>query len=148
LNVALPQGTPASAELMPGWTAMLDKDVAAGTVRSVTWTAAPGTGIPVDGFAIFRLSVKLPDTAAASFPAAQTYSDGTIVKWDQPEAPNGGEPERPVPTLTLSAPAPQIEHDSTALRLAIAALVVGSAAVVLALIRRRPISRRSARPES
>lgn len=147
LNVELPQGTPASVETMPGWTAKLDSDVAAGTVRSVTWTAAPGTGIPVDQFALFRLSVKLPDSDKATFPAAQTYSDGTVVRWDQPETPNGSEPEHPVPTLTLTAQTSPPERDPTALWLSIAALVVGCAGVVLALIR-WPMSRRSARPES
>ncbi|MDT5095279.1 MAG: hypothetical protein QOH60_4642 [Mycobacterium sp.] len=137
LNVALPQGTPASVETMPGWTAKLDGDVAAGTVRSVTWTAAPGTGIPVEQFALFRLSVKLPNTDKATFPAAQTYSDGTVVKWDQPDTPNGGEPEHPVPTLELSAQTQQPERDSTALWLAIAGLVVGSVGVVLAVLRFR-----------
>jgi uncharacterized protein YcnI len=138
LNVSLPPGTPASVETMPGWTAKLDSDKAAGTVRSVTWTAAPGTGIPVDQFALFRLSVKLPDTDKASFPSVQTYADGTVVRWDQPDPPTGGEPEHPVPKLDLAAQPPQPEHDSTALWLAIAALGIGSAAMLLALIRRRP----------
>lgn len=137
LNVTLPQGTPASVETMPGWTAKLDSDVAAGTVRSVTWTAAPGTGIPVEQFALFRLSVKLPNTDKATFPAAQTYSDGTVVKWDQPDTPNGSEPEHPVPTLELSAQTQRPERDATALWLAIAGLVVGSAGVVLGLLRFR-----------
>jgi uncharacterized protein YcnI len=137
LNVTLPQGTPASVETMPGWTAKLDSDVAAGTVRSVTWTAAPGTGIAVEQFALFRLSVKLPNTDKATFPAAQTYSDGTVVKWDQPDTPNGSEPEHPVPTLELSAQTQRPERDATALWLAIAGLVVGSAGVVLGLLRFR-----------
>ena len=84
---------------MPGWTAQLDRDAAAGTVRSVTWTAAPGTGIAADQFALFRISVQLPDTPTVSLPATQTYSDGTIVKWDQPPPPGGGEPEHPAPVI-------------------------------------------------
>jgi uncharacterized protein YcnI len=95
LSVALPNVTSASADAMPGWTARLDRDAAAGIVRSVTWTAAPGTGIAADQFALFRISVKLPDTQAVSFPATQTYSDGTVVKWDQPTPPGGAEPEYP-----------------------------------------------------
>src|SRR4051794_3766420 len=43
LNVVLPNVASASTEVIPGWTATLDRDVAAGTVRSATWTAAPGT---------------------------------------------------------------------------------------------------------
>ena len=46
---------------MPGWTARLDRDVEAGTVSAVTWTAAAGTGISSDQFALFRISVKLPE---------------------------------------------------------------------------------------
>ena len=94
LSVALPNVASASTESMPGWTARLDRDAAAGTTRSVTWTAAPGTGIGADQFALFRISVKLPDSRTVSFPATQTYSDGTVVKWDQATPPGGAEPGR------------------------------------------------------
>src|SRR6516164_2820413 len=111
LTVSLPNAASASIETMPGWTAKLDRDAASGTVRSVTWTAAPNGGIGVDQFALFRISVQLPDTDTASFPATQTYSDGTVVKWDQPPLPGGGEPEHPAPMLTLAAgPAAPHEH--------------------------------------
>ncbi len=98
LTVALPNVAAAHTETMPGWTARLDRDAASGTVRSVTWTAAAGGGIGPDQFALFRLSVKLPDADTVSFPATQTYADGTVVKWDQPPLPDGGEPEHPAPT--------------------------------------------------
>ena len=39
-SVALPKVASARAEVMPGWTSHLDRDTAAGTVSSVTWTAA------------------------------------------------------------------------------------------------------------
>jgi uncharacterized protein YcnI len=95
-------------EAKPGWTTKLDRDSASGTVRSVTWTAAKDGGIPVDEFGVFRISVKLPDTDTVSFPATQTYADGAVVKWDQPTAPGGAEPEHPAPTLALAAgPTPQ-----------------------------------------
>ena len=106
-SVALPNVASASTELMPGWTAKLDRDTAAGTTRSVTWTAAPGIGIAPDQFALFRVAVTLPNTDTVSFPATQTYSDGTVVRWDQPPLPGGGEPEYPVPTLTLTAAPPE-----------------------------------------
>jgi uncharacterized protein YcnI len=102
LSVTLPNVASASTETMPGWTARLDRDAAAGTVRSVTWTAAPGTGIGADQFALFRISVKLPDTATINLPAIQTYSDGTVVKWDQPTPPGGAEPEYPAPEIALT----------------------------------------------
>jgi hypothetical protein len=118
-------------------------------VRSVTWTAAPNAGIGVDQFALFRISVQLPDTDTVSFPATQTYSDGVVVKWDQPPLPGGGEPEHPAPTLTLAAgsPAPHAHAhaaapqskspDNTARLLAAAALAVAAIGLGLALFRRR-----------
>jgi uncharacterized protein YcnI len=158
LSVTLPDVASASTEAMPGWTSRLDRDAASGTVRSVTWTAAPNGGIGVDQFALFRISVQLPDTDTVSFPATQTYSDGSIVKWDQPPLPGGGEPEHPAPMLTLAAapvapheyhpsPATPTNHagaggqskspDNTARLLGGAALVVGALGICLVLVRRR-----------
>ncbi|OBB89785.1 YcnI family protein [Mycobacterium sp. 852002-40037_SCH5390672] len=150
LTIRLPSVASARTESLPGWTARLDRDAASGTVRSVTWTAAPNGGIGADQFALFRLSVKLPDIESVSFPAAQTYSDGTVVNWDQPPLPGGGEPEHPVPTLTLATgPASHQDHasssaptrpdaaDNTARLLGGAALVVAAAGIAIALIRRR-----------
>src|SRR5262249_25958044 len=71
LTVTLPDVASARTETMPGWTAKLDRNPSSGTVGSVTWTAAPGGGIGVDQFALFRLSVKLPDTDTVTFPATQ-----------------------------------------------------------------------------
>ncbi len=142
LTVTLPYVASAHAEAMPGWTAKLDRDAAAGTVRSVTWTAAPNGGIPADQFALFRISVQLPDADTVSFPATQTYSDGSIVKWDQPPQPGGGEPENPTPMLTLAAE-PVVPHDhhpptdNTARVLGAVALVLGALGLCLALVRRR-----------
>ncbi len=160
LTVTLPDVASASAENMPGWTAKLDRDAPSGTVRAVTWTAAPNGGIGVDQFALFRLSVQLPDTDTVSFPATQTYSDGTVVKWDQPPLPGGGEPEHPVPMLTLAAgpvaphdhhpppaapadraaappPPPPKSPDNTARLLGGTALVLAALGACLVLVRRR-----------
>jgi uncharacterized protein YcnI len=148
LTVSLPNVASAGTEAMPGWTAKLDRDAGSGTVRSVTWTAAPNGGIAVDQFALFRISVKLPDTDTVSFPATQTYSDGTVVKWDQQPPPGGAEPEHPAPVLTLTAAAaaphehsaahPQAKAaDNTARILGGAALVVAALALAVVLIRRR-----------
>jgi uncharacterized protein YcnI len=158
LSVTLPDVTAANTEAMPGWTARLDRDAASGTVRSVTWTATPNGGIGVDQFALFRISLQLPDADTVSFPATQTYSDGSIVKWDQPPLPGGGEPEHPAPMLTLAAgPVTPHEHhppsatptnhagaagqskspDNTARLLGGAALAVGALGICLVLVRRR-----------
>ena len=104
-SVTLPNVASARTEVMPGWTARLDRDGAAGTVRSVTWTAAPSVGISPDQFALFNVSVALPNEPSVAFPATQTYADGTVVKWDQPTPPNGDEPEHPAPVLNLTGSA-------------------------------------------
>src|ERR1700729_2270882 len=44
LTVTLPNVAAPATENMPGWTAKLDRDAASGSVRSVTWTAAPNGG--------------------------------------------------------------------------------------------------------
>ena len=159
-SVALPNLSSDGTEMMSGWTARLDRDTAAGTTRSVTWTTAPGVGIARDQFALFRVAVTLPNTDTVSLPATQTYNDGTVVHWDQPPLPGGGEPEHPVPMLTLTqaapegtstteAPAPaslpaaptraasQPAPDTTARWLAGAGLIVGALGVGLALVMRR-----------
>lgn len=138
LSVTLPDVPSARTEVMPGWTARLDRDPAAGTVRSVTWTAAPGTGISSDEFALFRISVKLPDHQnTVSFPASQTYSDGTVVRWDQTPLPDGGEPEHPAPVLTMSAAEVSMRAENSARWLADGALTVAVVAVAAALLARR-----------
>jgi uncharacterized protein YcnI len=147
LTVALSNLTSVSAQQMPGWTVRLDRDASAGTVKTVTWTAAPGAGVPPDQFALFRVEVLLPKSDSVSFPATQTYSDGTVVKWDQPTPASGAEPEYPVPTLALSAE-PADEHhamtaessspaESTARWLAAGGVVIGVVAVALTVWRRR-----------
>jgi uncharacterized protein YcnI len=138
LTVALPNVSEANTEVMPGWSARLDHDTASGITRSVTWTAAPGGGIPPDQFALFRIEVQLPNTDTASFPATQTYSDGTVVQWNQPTPAGGAEPEFPVPMLTLSAkpaegPAPAKASDSTARWLGGAGIAVGAIGLLVAL---------------
>nr|WP_227371183.1 YcnI family protein [Mycobacterium fragae] len=155
LMVRLPDVTSVRTETMPGWTVALDRDSASGVVRSVTWTAVPHGGIPVDQFGLFRISVKLPDTDTVSFPASQTYADGSVVNWDQPQLPGGGEPEHPAPMLTLAAgPKPAPGHhmnappmapaeqpgpspDNAARVLGGVALLVAALGISLALVRRR-----------
>jgi uncharacterized protein YcnI len=137
LSVALPDVASASTEAMPGWAAKLDRNAAAGTVSSVTWTAAPGTGIGADQFALFRISVKLPDAQTVMLPATQTYSDGTVVKWDQATPPGGAEPEHPAPEISLTQAKAAAAPDNAARWLASGALAVAAVAVASALLVRR-----------
>jgi uncharacterized protein YcnI len=161
LSVDVSNVTAVQTDTTPGWTAKLDRDPGSGTVRSVTWTAAPDAGIPVDQFGLFRISVKLPDADTVSFPATQTYADGAVVKWDQPPLPGGAEPSNPAPMLTLTAgpmapthhvnptstttpsavaapptQKPRPSGDNTARILSGAALLVGALAIGVALVTR------------
>lgn len=102
LTVDLTNVSAVRTEAEPGWTADLDRDGSSGPVRSVTWTAAPNGGIGVGEFGVFRISAKLPDADTVSFPATQTYADGTVVKWDQPSTAGQAEPEHPAPTLVIA----------------------------------------------
>jgi uncharacterized protein YcnI len=163
LTVELSNVSAVQTEAKQGWTTKLDRDSSSGTVRSVTWTAAPKGGIPVDQFGLFRISVKLPDADTVSFPAIQTYADGSVVKWDQPSPSGGPEPSNPAPTLTLaegqSPPAshhaspssttaptaratpqsqkPRAAADNTARILGGVGLLFGAVGIALALVIRR-----------
>ena len=162
LMVDLSNVTSVQTETQPGWTVKLDRDPASGTVHSVTWTAAPNEGIPVDQFGLFRISVKLPDADTVSFPATQTYADGAVVKWDQPPVAGGPEPDHPAPILALTGastspprsqiptttttptavatsqtPKPRASADNTARVLGGVALLVGALAIGVALLARR-----------
>lgn len=52
-------------------------------------------------------------------PAAQAYSDGTMVKWDEPEVAGQPEPKHPAPSFITTAPpeehgeAPTVETAAT-----------------------------------
>jgi uncharacterized protein YcnI len=118
LEVTLPADHPLSSVRttpVPGWTATMTKaaltpPVQVGertvseAVRTVTWTANPGTRIGPGEFLEFPLSVGPLPTGVEeiALPAVQTYDDGEVVAWDQPMNPDGSEPERPAPTMTLT----------------------------------------------
>jgi len=103
----------ALTEAIPGWSVettqftvktpiQTDAGPVTSAVKSVTWTAT-GSGIPVDDFQEFKVSVGLPNDAdALSFPTTQTYSDGSTVDWIQVTPPGGPDADNPVPTLPLT----------------------------------------------
>ena len=120
VTVTLPTDTPfaeVSAKSLPGWSvATTEKHLAkpitsdegftlTKAVATVTWTAGKDQGIAPGQFNEFELSVgPFPEgTDALALPAEQTYSDGTVVTWDQPIPKGGEEPKHPVPTLTLAS---------------------------------------------
>jgi periplasmic copper chaperone A len=117
VRIEIPASTPirsVMAEHLPGWTAdivtsPLAAPVTQGSVTidkavsSVTFTATDG-GIRPGEFATFDLLIgPLPDVTAITFAAVQTYSDGTVVSWNEPATADGSEPEHPAPVLTILA---------------------------------------------
>ncbi|MFI9008692.1 YcnI family protein [Actinosynnema sp. NPDC053489] len=86
-------------------------------VRTVTWTADPGTRIEPNQFNEFDLSVgPLPDnTDKLVLPTRQTYDSGEVVEWNAPPPAEGAEePERPAPVLNLVAKAGDAHGAATA----------------------------------
>ncbi|MFB9906552.1 YcnI family copper-binding membrane protein [Allokutzneria oryzae] len=164
LEVTLPAEHPLTSvrtRPVPGWKAEVTKAPlptpidSHGTkiteaVRTITWTAEPGTKIGNNEFGEFEVSLgKLPEnTDKLVLPTTQTYDDGKVVKWDAPPT-DGAEPDRPAPVLKLTksaaaaggshshgGSAPATEHaastetaDNTARLLGGAGLVVGALGV-------------------
>jgi periplasmic copper chaperone A len=162
LQVQLPTDTPlASVSTMPvpGWSVQAEPTklpepvkvegaTVTEAVTTVTWTAQDGAALKPGEFGEFALSVgPLPEGVdALSLPATQTYSDGEVVRWNQPVRPGAAEPEHPAPTLELaaadaeevatSAPATD-SSDNTARILSGVAVLLGAIALLVAL-RPRP----------
>ena len=101
------------AQPVPGWTVemtrtQLDEPLEVHGqqlteyVSLVEFRAEDG-GIAPDQFEEFALSGgPFPDADQVSFPSVQLYSDGSEAAWIEPTV-DGEEPERPAPTLTLTA---------------------------------------------
>lgn len=127
--VQLPQDQPfleVSVKPVPGWAASTAEEklpkpvVNEGTtltkaVRTVTWTAGKGTEIAPGEYQEFSLNVgPLPAPGTVLLPVAQTYSDGTVVNWNQPTPASGDEPEHPAPALVVTAATSGNDHGETA----------------------------------
>jgi uncharacterized protein YcnI len=118
LEVTFPTKYPiafVSVQPMVGWTVTPEKTTLAKPVKTadgdvtqavtkVTWTATAG-GLQPGQFDLFTISAgPLPTkTNKLTFKAVQTYSNGEVVSWIQEAAKGAPEPERPAPTLTLTA---------------------------------------------
>jgi uncharacterized protein YcnI len=120
LEVKLPTDAPftsVSVKQIDGWTAQvitsdLPKPVTVGgsTVTkapsSVIWTANDAAHeIGQNRYQAFSISVgKLPGAGTkVVLPAAQTYTDGTVVNWDQTAEEGQPEPKHPAPSFTTTA---------------------------------------------
>ncbi|MGY1713322.1 YcnI family protein [Geodermatophilus sp. SYSU D01106] len=102
------------AQPVPGWTvtttsAQLAEPVEvhgqqiSTYVSVVEFRADAGGGIAPGQFQEFSLSGgPFPDAATLSYPAVQTYSDGTESAWIEPTVDGQEEPASPAPVLTLT----------------------------------------------
>ncbi len=121
LEVDLPTKTPFSSvtyQPVPGWkTTVVTEKLATpvktdgGTVTEapirITWTAEPGVEVGPGAFEDFVVQAgPVPDTGSIVLPVRQTYSDGTVVNWNQPTPASGAEPEHPAPTLYVNTAPP------------------------------------------
>jgi periplasmic copper chaperone A len=120
LQVQLPTATPFATVLvrpMTGWTWNTttvhlakpvtddDGDQVSDVVSRVDWTADSAADAIAPGeYQDFDLSVgPLPRTRTIAFAALQTYSDGTVVAWNETAAPGSSVvPDHPKPVLTLA----------------------------------------------
>ncbi|PWJ53130.1 Uncharacterized protein YcnI [Quadrisphaera granulorum] len=179
VELTLPTDHPftyAAVQPVPGWSVQVtdaplpEPVVVEGTTlttapRTITWTAQGG-GIAPGQFEQFPVSLGALPAAGTTveLPATQTYSDGSVVAWDQPVPSNGAEPEYPAPSFTTTAAAGDGGHqhgaDATAAAdssagtsgtagagmssgsagtwLGATGAVLGAAALAVSLLRRRP----------
>jgi uncharacterized protein YcnI len=120
LEVKLPVDTPftsVSVKPVEGWTAQVvttdlpkPVTVAGATVTKapteVVWTANDAAHeIGQNQYQAFSLSVgRLPAAGTkVTLPAAQTYTDGTVVNWDEKAEEDQPEPKHPAPSFTTTA---------------------------------------------
>jgi periplasmic copper chaperone A len=95
--------TSARTKPVPGWTAEVTEtdDV----VTRITWKAEDGHEIAAGTTSYEEFEIVLgalpEDVDTLVLPTSQTYSDGTVVKWDEPPA-DDSEPERPAPVVELA----------------------------------------------
>jgi uncharacterized protein YcnI len=131
-------------------------------VSKITWTATGDVAIKPGQFQEFDVSLgPLPEVPQVVFKALQTYSDGTVVRWIDEPTTDGTEPAKPAPVLkltpaaatdvpaatgsvapTVTAAAAAAEPDGNGTWAGIVGIVLGLAALVLALL----AYRRSGRP--
>jgi uncharacterized protein YcnI len=163
LTVGLPTDHPlafVSVEPHPGWSFTLKRthlkhpleaegSKIANVVSQIIWNAdSRAAAIHPGEFEQFNLSVgPLPDVASLSFPALQTYSDGSVVRWVERAAPGSTkEPDHPAPTLQLGSSAARSDagtastsdSDShTGTILGIIGIALGATALALTLRRRQ-----------
>lgn len=156
VEIVLPTSTPfadASYEPVAGWTtqvvsAKLAKPIVNDGLKvteapaKVIYVANKGVSIKAGQFQEFTVALdRTPDTGQVRFGIIQSYSDGTVVTWNQATPADGEEPEHPAPTLYINdAPPTDTESGVTlaatdrAASTASTALILGTAGLALGVI--------------
>lgn len=156
VEIDLPTKTPfADAEYQPvaGWSARIVEAKLPKPIRNdgvevtqapvkIIYTAKPGVEIKAGQFQEFPVALDLtPNTGSVEFPTIQTYSNGDVVKWNEPTPADGDEPDNPAPTLYINDPPPTdtesgvtIAATDDAASTASTALILGTAGLALGVI--------------
>lgn len=130
LVVDLPTDTPflsVTPRSLPGWDVEVEVEkldepfeVEGATVDEaparITWTAEKGNEVPPHEYQEFAVRVgALPEEGTEIvLPAHQTYTDGSVVDWDDLVTDDGKEPEAPAPVFTTTAAEAEGGHHGTA----------------------------------
>ncbi|MFJ2241831.1 YcnI family protein [Streptomyces sp. NPDC087859] len=102
IDVTLPKGVMSTA--IPPASGWKQKETSSPEgATQIMWTATAGHELKPDAHRYFDVQVgPLPKKASIAFDVTQTYSDGTVVNWNEPQS-GTKEPEFPAPVLVLDA---------------------------------------------
>ncbi|MGW3942201.1 DUF1775 domain-containing protein [Streptomyces phaeochromogenes] len=110
VDVTLPKGvTSTDAPPASGWTRKETPSPEGGATQ-IMWTATAGHELKPDEHRYFDVRVgPLPKKASIAFDVAQTYSDGSVVNWNEQQT-GTKMPDFPAPVLVLDATAAKVEQ--------------------------------------
>lgn len=108
IDVTLPKGVTSTA--IPPASGWKQKEVPSPEgATQIMWTATAGHELKPDAHRYFDVQVgPLPRKATIAFDVAQTYSDGSVVNWNERQT-GTKEPEFPAPVLVLDAASARAE---------------------------------------
>ena len=111
----------------PGWKRDVQKTGSGedAVITKITWT---GGDVPTDEDAAFSFLGSTDSSKTYAFGVRQTYSDGSVVDWTEPESS-----DTPAPTIEAKS-ASSFGGGGGSSTLAIVALIVGAIGVVLGIV--------------
>ena len=148
VEIVLPEGAKfefVNVKPVPGWTHTEQKTGDA--ITGVTWE---GGKIAPNEFQEFSITAGPIAGKELVFKAVQTYDNGDVVRWIDPEPADGSEAEHPAPTATIIAEGSQGASSTTSsgddsgadplefVALAVAGLALVGAIAALIMGRQRP----------